>query len=324
MRARHLVAVACCAALVLPAHAAAETSHDVRAQIDEQTRRLNVLNDQISVLSSESEASRKSLSEVSEQTDKARRDVEDAKRTLSASIRDDYKASQGSGPIDFILGSKSIDELISRARYARSAQEHYRDSVSDLKRSEDVLTARQMALDEMNKEYNSAAIVLDRKRQEAEGASERLRERLREVQDRERRSAEAAIAAQQRQESLMRSCAARTFPTEQESGWVTCVASAYSIADNSPAGSRSTASGIPLDESSPTVAMPMSSSPAEHYGHHIEISYGGMSVIATVTDCGGMGGGSRGLDLTPAVFRAFGATSCDSWGLRTVRYRFVD
>ena len=105
--------------------------------------------------------------------------------------------------------------------------------------------------------------------------------------------------------------------------WITCIASAYSIADNTPPGSTATASGIPLDESVPTVAMPISSNPSRFYGSMIQIEYNGMTVIATVTDCGGMGGGSRGLDLTPAVFRALGASSCDEWGLREVRYRFL-
>ena len=105
--------------------------------------------------------------------------------------------------------------------------------------------------------------------------------------------------------------------------WISCIASAYSIADNTPPGSTATASGIPLDESVPTVAMPISSDPSRFYGSMIQIEYEGMTVIATVTDCGGLSGGSRGLDLTPAVFRAFGASTCDEWGLRSVRYRFL-
>ena len=111
--------------------------------------------------------------------------------------------------------------------------------------------------------------------------------------------------------------------TQTPDGWISCVASAYTIADNDPPGSTATASGVPLDESVPTVAMPMSMNPSRFYGSKIEISYNGISVVATVTDCGYMGGGSRGLDLTPAIFRAFGFGSADDWGLRTVSYRFL-
>ncbi|MGI6755736.1 MAG: PcsB-like coiled-coil domain-containing protein [Atopobiaceae bacterium] len=110
----------------------------------------------------------------------------------------------------------------------------------------------------------------------------------------------------------------------QDAGnWITCVASAYSIADNDPPGSTATASGIPLDDSKPTVALPISQNPRSHYGDLIEIRYNNMSVIAMVTDCGYMGGGSRGLDLSTAVYRAFGFSNPFAWGLRTVSYRYL-
>ena len=105
--------------------------------------------------------------------------------------------------------------------------------------------------------------------------------------------------------------------------WVTCIASAYTIADNDPPGSTATASGIPLDESVPTVAMPMSMNPARFYGSKIQIEYEGLSIVATITDCGYLSGGARGLDITPAIFRAFGFSTADDWGLRQVRYRFL-
>ena len=113
-------------------------------------------------------------------------------------------------------------------------------------------------------------------------------------------------------------------PASNDSGdWIECLASAYTIADNTPPGSTSTASGIPLDESVPTVALPVSMNPARFYGSKIQIAYGDMTVVATITDCGGLAGGARGLDLTPAVFRAFGFSTADAWGVRSVRYRFL-
>ena len=33
--------------------------------------------------------------------------------------------------------------------------------------------------------------------------------------------------------------------------------------------------------------------------------------------------GSRVLDLQPGVWKAFGFSSCNAWGLRTVSYRFL-
>ena len=113
-------------------------------------------------------------------------------------------------------------------------------------------------------------------------------------------------------------------PVSDEGGdWIECLASAYTIEDNTPPGSTATASGIQLDESVPTVALPVSMNPARFYGSKIQIAYGDMTVVATITDCGGLSGGARGLDLTPAVFRAFGFSTADAWGVRSVRYRFL-
>lgn len=113
-------------------------------------------------------------------------------------------------------------------------------------------------------------------------------------------------------------------PVSDDGGdWIECLASAYTIADNTPPGSTATASGIQLDESVPTVALPVSMNPARFYGSKIQIVYGDMTVVATITDCGGLSGGARGLDLTPAVFRAFGFSTADAWGVRSVKYRFL-
>ena len=71
------------------------------------------------------------------------------------------------------------------------------------------------------------------------------------------------------------------------------------------------------------VAVPMVWGPQSYYGRSVEISYGGTTVVATVNDCGGMGGGSRSLDLQPGVWKAFGFKSCNDWGIREVQYRFL-
>ena len=44
---------------------------------------------------------------------------------------------------------------------------------------------------------------------------------------------------------------------------------------------------------------------------------------ATVTDTGSFGDYGRELDLAPAVWEAFGASSIDDWGVRAVSYRYV-
>ena len=84
-----------------------------------------------------------------------------------------------------------------------------------------------------------------------------------------------------------------------------------------------TATGATVNDYSMGVAVPIAWGPEAYYGRSVEISYGGVTVVATVNDCGGMGGGSRALDLQPGVFKAFGASTCDDWGVREVSYRFL-
>lgn len=110
-----------------------------------------------------------------------------------------------------------------------------------------------------------------------------------------------------------------------QGGWQTGVASAYGgSTDPYTPNPGTTATGAVCDDFSMGVAVPMAwPNYWQYYGRKVEISYGGMTVIATVNDCGYMGGGSRSLDLQPGVWKAFGFSSCTDWGLRTVNYRFL-
>ena len=106
------------------------------------------------------------------------------------------------------------------------------------------------------------------------------------------------------------------------SGWKSGVASAYGGKTDPGCGST-TATGAKVTESSMGVAIPMAGGRRDLLGHKVMIAYGNKVVTATINDVGGMGGGSRALDLQPGVFRAFGFNSCNSWGLRTVKYKIL-
>lgn len=108
-------------------------------------------------------------------------------------------------------------------------------------------------------------------------------------------------------------------------GWKTGVASAYGgSTDPYTPNPGTTATGAVCDDNSMGVAVPMSlTGYRKLFGRTVEISWNGKTVYATVNDCGGMGGGSRALDLQPGVWKAFGFSSCRAWGLRTVNYRFL-
>lgn len=113
--------------------------------------------------------------------------------------------------------------------------------------------------------------------------------------------------------------------TPSQNGWNTGVASAYGgSSDPSTPNPGRTATGAICNDSSMGVAVPMAwPNYRSYFGRAVEIRFNGRTVIATVNDCGGMGGGSRSLDLQPGVFKAFGYSTCQAWGLQTVQYRFL-
>ncbi len=113
--------------------------------------------------------------------------------------------------------------------------------------------------------------------------------------------------------------------SDSSTGWKTGVASAYGgSSDASTPNPGTTATGAVCNDSSMGVAIPMSwSNYRSYFGHAVEIKYGGKTVVATINDCGGLAGGARSLDLQPGVFKAFGFSTCQDWGLRTVSYRIL-
>ena len=102
-------------------------------------------------------------------------------------------------------------------------------------------------------------------------------------------------------------------------GWVEGLASAYSLETND--GWDATASGVPLNNHSLTVAVPQEDK--DLLGCTVQIFYAGKTVEAKVTDTGALGPLGRALDLSPATWRAFGADSLSDWGVREVHYRFI-
>lgn len=113
--------------------------------------------------------------------------------------------------------------------------------------------------------------------------------------------------------------------SDSTKGWKTGLASAYGgSSDHSVSNPAYTANGSICNDSSMGVAVPMSwPNYRSYFGRAVEIKYGGKTVIATINDCGGLAGGARSLDLQPGVFKAFGYSTCQAWGVRTVSYRIL-
>lgn len=84
-----------------------------------------------------------------------------------------------------------------------------------------------------------------------------------------------------------------------------------------------TASGERLLSASYTVAVPISQYNA-YKGRYVEIVYNNIAIIARCNDCGGFEKYGRVLDLSPGIIKAFGFSNSNSWGVRAVKYRWLD
>lgn len=341
-----LSSIAACALILslscAPLPALAETSEEVRQEVANTQAELDTLSAQIEAGEAQVQQLQDQINTLAAQSMQVQTRIIEDRQRLSQIVSNSYKDNSDARTLALLLSSSSMDELVSQVYYAQKVSDWQAECIGRLNDDKKQLD---QSMAQINSAKEQQKVVLDEltpKRDELNQKVEALTQKASQLEEEEREAARIAAeeaarkAAEEqakreaeekaRQESLAAAIAAGDViasPTQGGGGWISCVASAYDIADNDPPGSTVTASGIPLDESVPTVAMPMSMNPARYYGSYVEISYNGMSVIAMVTDCGYMGGGSRGLDLTPAVFRAFGSSTADDWGLRTVSYRFV-
>lgn len=110
-----------------------------------------------------------------------------------------------------------------------------------------------------------------------------------------------------------------------ETQWELGTASAYGgYGDDPIPNNQMTATGDVVTEYSYGVAVPMCWNTRENLGKTILIRYNGITVEGIINDVGGMGNGTRSLDLQPGIFKEFGADNCNEWGLRTVEYIILD
>ena len=304
------VLLSCCA--LLACGTAAQAYAD---EVSDAKEALAEAEGQLEALQEEREALEEEIASLQEEIDETVALVLDAQRLHSASLGRlqnsavfHYKLG-GVTLYDMVLTSDSIEDLMDTVNYldaieaslARESQMQL-DRKASLEQALDDLDAKKDAQDALRGE-------LAAKEDEAKSLVEEAAERVDEA-EREKLAEMASLAAP----------SGPMFSTgEIDGSWRLGFASAYSFADND--GWDATASGIPLDWTSYTVAVPISQ--RHLLGRSVEISYGGMSLVATVTDVGGFESYGRVLDFAPGVWKAFGASSVNEWGVRQVAYRFL-
>lgn len=240
------------------------------------------------------------------------------------SIRSLYKMQQSTpGLVSLLFSASSFSEFITTYQYLSSIQRANVDAITELNRLQEELKVAQNEL-----EIAKAEAEADQSEAESQLASAQAAIQALEAELAAQAAAAAAAAAAAGGQTEGNNAdmgtvsnAAATDGSEvaTDSTWMSGYASAYSLADNT--GWSATASGETLTDDSVTVAVPAS----QRYllGRSVEISYGGVTITARVTDTGGFAKYGRVLDLAGGCWKAFGCSSPLEWGVRVVSYRFL-
>lgn len=338
----------------------ADELSDAQAMLSQASAELDSLNKEYDALQAQLSGLDSQISETTQKVQDAQQKMLEGRETLSDSILSQYKGDGTLSLVNIVLSSEDISEFTKNLTYYSSIQEDQAQKVAEQEQLRDTFSS---ALSELDAQRDEQQKLIDEAEQKKSQAEKVVSDASAKVSSIKEEQAQAQLAALQAQAAEMqkkdeakqqassnasqpnsnwntntdRNPSANTNSNSSGSGssssnsgsvsagWKTGVASAYGgSSDASTPNPGTTATGAICNDSSMGVAVPMSWPNYRSYlGRAVEIKYGGKTVIATVNDCGYMGGGSRALDLQPGVFKAFGFSTCQAWGVRTVSYRFL-
>lgn len=332
---------------------------EAQTTLDGAERRMQNLVTQSAALEQDAAALQKRIDETAAQAMEAQQAVIEGRATLGKTAKFEYRSSSTQSLVTLVLEAADFDELVRNLYYLSTVTQHQAQIIEQQKersqRFEAIVEELNAQKDEQDKKLSEIAAkkaeadqVVSDATSQLQGAKDDYATRLAELKQKaDEMAAQGAVTepvVSEDANTVERPDAPETpiqpnpDPTPpnpgpdsggnaggSEIGWSTGTASAYGgSTDPYTPNPGTTATGAVCDDWSMGVAVPMAWPRYwQYYGRTVEISYNGMTVLATVNDCGGMGGGSRVLDLQPGVWKAFGFSSCNDWGLRTVSYRFL-
>lgn len=339
----------------------ADEVSDAQAALDEAEARMQSIAEEYDALKAELDELQKRIDETAAQALEAQDAVLEGREALGKSAQFEYRGGSASLLLTLVLESTDFDDLVRNVSYLNAIMQYQSDEIVAQKERTERFNALVSTLNVQKSDQEAKLQELEKKRAEAEQVVSTAQAQLDNVRAEEAarlaalEKAAQDLAAQEqagggsinenantvdREEVVPDGSAVQPNPdpeppdsggsgggsdADSSVGWSTGIASAYGgSTDQYTPNPGITATGDVCDDWSMGVAVPMAwPNYRSYFGRTVEISYNGMTVFATVNDCGNMGGGSRALDLQPGVWKAFGFSSCNAWGLRTVSYRFL-
>ena len=325
---------------------------DAQTALGEAEARMKDIAEEYATLQDEADELQARIDATAQQALEAQAAVIKGREALGKSAVYEYRGGSTSLVLDLILNASSFDDLLRNLSYLESIMQYQADAVAAQKERIDRFNTLLSQLHVQKSDHDAKLAELARKQEEAKQVVDTARAHLSDAQAEEaarlaaleeerarlaaRDQAEAGATVDEnadtvnRQEPVPETTPVAPDPnpnppSDDVTGWSSGAASAYGGAtDPYVSNPCSTATGDICDDNSMGVAIPMSwPNYRSYFGRTVEISYSGMTVLATVNDCGGLLGGKRALDLQPGVWKAFGFSSCNAWGVRTVSYRFL-
>ena len=340
----------------------ADELSDAQAMLSQASAELDSLNKEYDALQAQLSGLDSQISETTQKVQDAQQKMLEGRETLSDSILSQYKGDGSLSLVNIVLSSEDISEFTKNLTYYSSIQEDQAQKVAEQEQLRDTFSSALSELDAQRDEQQKLIGEAEQKKSQAEKVVSDASAKVSSIKEEQAQAQLAALQAQaeemkKKEEAKQQASSNASQPNSNwntntdrnpsantnsnsssngnsssnsssgsvSAGWKTGVASAYGgSSDASTPNPGTTATGAICNDSSMGVAVPMSWPNYRSYlGRAVEIKYGGKKVIATVNDCGNMGGGSRALDLQPGVFKAFGFSTCQAWGVRTVSYRFL-
>lgn len=338
----------------------ADELSDAQAVLFQASAELDSLNKEYDALQAQLSGLDSQINETTQKVQDAQQKMLEGRETLSGSILSQYKGDGSLSLVNIVLSSEDISEFTKNLTYYSSIQEDQAQKVAEQEQLRDTFSSALGELDTQRDEQQKLIDEAEQKKSQAEKVVSDASAKVSSIKEEQAQAQLAALQAQaaemqKKEEGKQQAASNASQPNSNwntntdrnpsantnsssnsnnssnsnsgsvSAGWRTGVASAYGgSSDASTPNPGTTATGAICNDSSMGVAVPMSWPNYRSYlGRAVEIKYGGKTVIATVNDCGSMGGGSRALDLQPGVFKAFGFSTCQAWGVRTVSYRFL-
>ena len=340
-----LVGALLCTGAIAPRSAAAATIEELQEQVDQASKAYDDATHKVEELQAKADEAQAKIDEVQAQ-------LPEQREKTSAAVRSMYKIQQDSpGLVTLLLTSEDFTDFITTYQYINAVQQDNFDETQRLAQMESDLLAAQQTVNAAKEEAASQQQQAADSMSQAQASLNLINQQIIQQQEAARAEAEAQAAAQAQQAASEQASSTEAASTDaattdaagapksetnpapessnpaatdgtevnDEGEWMIGTASAYDVADNT--GGSATASGEILTPNSVTVAVPVS----QRYllGRTCQVRWNGITVNARVTDTGGFAAYGRALDLAGGVWKAFGFSSPNEWGVRTVQYRFL-